>query len=275
MKSDRKIQIAFLLNLTFSIFEFFGGLFTGSIAILSDALHDLGDAIGIGISFLLEKKSKRPADSSYTLGYGRFSVIGSLLSTSLLLFGSVVVIWNAVIRILNPVEIDYTSMIVFAVVGVLVNLLATFFTHKGSSLNQKAVNLHMLEDVLGWLVVLVGAVVMKFTSFTLLDPLLSIGVAIFILVHALHHLKEALDVMLEKVPEGLSVAEIASFVSGIEGVLSVHDVRLWSLDGEKHCATMCVVVDSVGCRDFMQIKYDIREKLLAYGVVYMAVEMDG
>lgn len=149
MKTEKNILIAFILNLAFSLFEFVGGLFTGSVAIISDAVHDLGDAASIGISYFLEKKSKKQPDEEYTYGYARYSVIGSVITTLILLFGSALVIYNAASRIISPAEINYDGMIIFAVVGVCVNLGAALFTHGGDSLNQKAVNLHMLEDVLG------------------------------------------------------------------------------------------------------------------------------
>ena len=171
-------MIAFLLNLAFSLFELAGGFVTGSIAIASDALHDLGDAAGIGISYFLERKSKRQPDETYTYGYARFSVLGSIITTIILLIGSAVVIYNAISRLFSPQALHYDGMILFAVVGVCVNTLAAFFTREGDSLNQKAVNLHMLEDVFGWAIVLVGAIVMRFTDFALLDALLSVGVAV-------------------------------------------------------------------------------------------------
>ncbi|MBQ1996312.1 MAG: cation transporter, partial [Clostridia bacterium] len=168
-KTEKNILIAFLLNLTFSVFEFIGGLFTGSVAIISDSIHDLGDALSIGISFFLEKKSSLEPDDKYTYGYMRFSVLGSVITTVILLFGSLAVIYNAINRIISPAEINYDGMIIFAVIGATVNFIAAYFTKEGDSLNQKAVNLHMLEDVLGWVVVLVGAVIMRFTDLYIID----------------------------------------------------------------------------------------------------------
>jgi cobalt-zinc-cadmium efflux system protein len=176
-------------NLSFSIFEFIGGIFTGSVAILSDAIHDIGDAMSNGMSYFLEKKSKKQPDDIYTFGYARFSVIGSVITTLILLFGSAAVVYNAVIRIFNPVEINYNGMIAFAVIGALVNFFAAYFTREGDSLNQKAVNLHMLEDVLGWIVVLFGAIIMRFTDISIIDPLMSMGVAVFIFINAIKNLK--------------------------------------------------------------------------------------
>ena len=141
MKTEKNILIAFLLNLSFSFFEFIGGAITGSVAVISDSIHDLGDAISIGLSYFLERKSKRQPDNTYTYGYARYSVLGSVITTVILLLGSIMVIYNAVIRIIHPVEINYNGMILFAVVGTLVNFCAAWFTKDGDSLNQKAVNL--------------------------------------------------------------------------------------------------------------------------------------
>ena len=203
MSSKKNIFIAFLLNLCFAVFEFFGGIFTGSVAIISDAVHDLGDASSIGIAYFLEKKSAKQPDETHTYGYKRYSVLGSVITTCILLVGSVLVVYNAILRLISPVEIRYNGMIIFAVVGVIVNLLASFVTREGKSLNQKAVNLHMLEDVLGWAVVLIGAVVMRFTNWVWMDPVMSIGVAIFIFIHAVLGLKEGLDLFLVKTPKVL------------------------------------------------------------------------
>ena len=229
MKTERNILIAFILNLTFSIFEFVGGFFTGSVAIVSDAVHDIGDAASIGISYFLEKKSKKQPDEHYTYGYARYSVIGSVLTTLILLVGSVLVIYNAILRIINPTPINYNGMILFAVIGAAVNFLAAFFTREGDSLNQKAVNLHMLEDVLGWLVVLVGAIIMRFTDISIIDPLMSIGVAIFIFVNAVKNLKEVINLFLEKTPHGIDVHEICEHLLHIDGVQDVHHVHVWSM----------------------------------------------
>lgn len=270
MKTEKNILIAFILNLSFSVFEFIGGIFTGSVAIMSDAVHDIGDAASIGISYFLEKKSKKQPDAQYTYGYSRYSVIGSVLTTLILLFGSVTVIVNAVGRIISPVEINYNGMIIFAVIGAAVNLCAAFVTREGDSLNQKAVNLHMLEDVLGWLVVLVGAVIMRFTDFGIIDPILSICVAVFILINAIKNLKEVLDLFLEKIPHGICVEEIKEHITQIKGVLDVHHIHIWSMDGQRNYATMHIVTNE----DAQTIKESIREKLSEHGICHATLELE-
>lgn len=270
MKSEKNILIAFLLNLAFSIFEFFGGIFTNSIAILSDSIHDMGDAASIGIAYLLEKKSKKQPDNTYTYGYLRYSVIGSLISTLILLVGSILVVINAITRIINPVNINYNGMIIFAVVGVIVNLFAAFFTRHGDTLNQRAVNLHMLEDVLGWSVVLIGAIVMRFTDFKLIDPILSIAVAVYIFIHAFSHLKEALDLFLEKIPEGIDVDEIKHHLLEVEGVLDIHHIHIWSIDGSQNYATMHIVTNA----NHLEIKKAVKEELREHGIVHATLELE-
>ena len=270
MKTEKNILIAFILNLSFSVFEIIGGFFTGSVAIVSDAVHDLGDATSIGISYFLEKKSKKQPDNTYTYGYARFSVMGSVITTLILLFGSVMVIYNAILRIINPVEINYNGMIVFAIVGALVNFLAAYFTKDGDSLNQKAVNLHMLEDVLGWIVVLVGAIIMRFTDIRIFDPLMSMGVAIFIFVNALKNLKEVLDLFLEKIPNNISIEEIKNHIKEIDGVVDVHHIHIWSMDGYLNYATMHIVANE----NSHEIKDKIREELKEHGVGHATLEIE-
>ena len=270
MKTEKNIFIAFILNLLFSIFEFVGGILTGSIAIISDAIHDIGDATSIGLSYFLEKKSKQKPDEVYTYGYTRFSVMGSVITTLILLFGSCAVIYNAVLRIINPTTINYDGMIIFAIVGVVVNFLAAFFTRHGDSLNQKAVNLHMLEDVLGWIVVLIGAIVMRFTNFFILDAIMSIAVAIFILISAIKGLKEGLILFLEKAPNNISVGEIKEHILEVDGVEDVHHIHIWSMDGINNYATMHIVTNE----DFHHIKEKVREELTEHGIKHATLELE-
>ena len=273
MKTQSKILVAFILNLAFSIFEFIGGAITGSVAIVSDAIHDVGDAMSIGISYFLEKKSKKQPDETYTYGYARFSVIGGVITTFILLFGSVAVIYNAIIRIINPVEINYDGMIIFAIFGVIVNFSAAYFTSGGHSINQKAVNLHMLEDVLGWAIVLVGALIMRFVNvegIAIIDPLMSIGVAIFILINAVRNLKEVIELFLAKLPPYLRIEEIKEHICEIDGVLGVHHIHIWSMDGQSNYATMHVVYSG----DSHEIKHKIREELSEHGINHVTLELE-
>lgn len=271
MKTDKNILIAFLLNITFSIFEFFGGLFTNSVAILSDSVHDLGDAISIGLSYFLEKKSKKKADNKYTYGYIRYSVLGGVITTTILLVGSILVIIGAIHRLFNPVEVNYQGMIIFAVFGVILNFIAAYVTRQGDSINQRSVNLHMLEDVLGWIVVLLGAIIMNFTDIRILDPIMSICVSSYILFHSLKNLKLVLDLFLEKTPKDIDINELKKHLLKIKGVDDIHHIHVWSIDGYNNYATMHIVTKS---KNIKEIKKEIREELEEHKICHSILETE-
>ena len=270
MKTEKNILIAFILNLGFSIFEFIGGTITNSVAIISDSIHDIGDAISIGLSYFLEKKSKKKPNNKYTYGYVRYSALGSIITTLILIVGSILVLIGAINRIINPIEINYNGMILFGVIGVVVNFLAAYFTKSGHSLNQKAVNLHMLEDVLGWIVVLIGAVVMRFTDIKIIDPILSILVALFILLNALKNLKSIIDLFLEKTPKRINIEEIKEHLLKIKGVKDVHHIHIWSLDGYSNYATIHIVNDGKN----EDIKKLVKEELKDHHIMHTTIELE-
>lgn len=270
MKTDRNILIAFILNLTFSILEFFGGLFTNSVAILSDSVHDLGDALSVGLAYILERKSKKGADKRHSYGYLRYSVLGSVITTSILIIGSILVIIGAIRRIIHPEPVDYSGMIILAIIGVVLNSIAAFVTHDKGSLNQKAINLHMLEDVLGWIIVLVGAIIMNFTDIGIIDPIMSVGVALFILFNALKDLHQVLNIFLEKTPEGIDLHKIKHELLKIKEVSDVHHIHVRSIDGYNNYATLHVVVSKYS----HELKEQIKHKLKHLGINHSTIELE-
>ena len=270
MKTQKNILIAFILNLAFSIFELVGGIFSNSVAILSDSIHDLGDALSIGISYFLERKSHKKPDEKYTYGYIRYSVMGGLITTSILIVGSILVILHSIKRIINPVEINYNGMILFAIIGVVVNFIAAMYTKDGDSLNQKSVNLHMLEDVLGWIIVLIGSIIMKFTNISIIDPILSICVALFILISSLKNIHEIANLFLEKIPKNIEIDEVKEHLTNIKGVKDIHHIHIWSIDGYSNYATMHVVCDEKE----KNIKNEVKEELKEFGINHVTIELE-
>lgn len=270
MKTEKNILLAFILNLSFSIFELIGGLFTGSIAITSDSIHDLCDAFSILISFFLEKKSKKKADLKYTYGYVRYSVIGGIITSTILLIGSIFVIHEAIKRLINPVKVNYNGMIIFAIIGVIINLIAAIATKEGDSLNQRSVNLHMLEDVLGWIIVLIGSICMYFTNITYIDSILSIIVSIFILVSAFKNIKIIYDLFLEKTPKNINIEEVKKHLLSINGVSDVHHIHVRSIDGFNTFITLHVVLDNYDSK----IKQQIKDDLNHYGISHSTIEIE-
>lgn len=271
MKTEKNILIAFLLNVSFSIIEFVGGIFTNSVAIMSDAIHDLGDATSIGISYFLERKSKKNPDKKYTYGYARYSVLGGVITTTILLVGSILVMVGAVKRLFNPVEVNYQGMIIFAVIGVVLNFIAAYVTREGDSINQKSVNLHMLEDVLGWVVVLIGSIIMNFTDIKILDSIMSIGVALFIFINSLRNLKQVLDLFLEKTPKEIDIDELKKHLLKIKDVDDIHHIHVWSIDGYNNYATMHIVSKA---KDISKVKKEIREELEEHNICHAILETE-
>ena len=271
MKIEKNILLAFILNISFAIFEFFGGLLTNSVAILSDAVHDLGDAISIGISYFMERKSNKKADNKYTYGYIRYSVLGSVFTITILLVGSILVIISSIKRIFNPVDINYDGMILFAIIGVILNFIAAYVTKDGDSINQKSVNLHMLEDVLGWIVVLLGSILMHFTNILILDSIMSIGVSLFIFIEAFKNLKKVIDLFLEKTPNGIDIETLRKCLIEIDGVDDIHHIHVWSIDGFNNYATMHIVTNVDNISD---LKKEIRNHLESYNICHSILETE-
>ena len=271
MKTDKNILVAFLLNLGFSIFEIIGGILTNSIAIISDAFHDFVDAFSIGLSYFLERKSKKKADYKYTYGYIRYSVLGALITTTFLLVGSVIVIIGAVDRLFNKVDINYNGMIIISIIGIVVNFLAAYKTREGDSLNQKSVNLHMLEDVLGWVIVFIGSILMKFTDITYIDSIMSIIIAIYILIHALENLKSVLDLFLVKTPKNVDIDALKKELLKVKNVSDIHHIHIWSMDGVNNYATIHAVINT---KDFEKVKKDLKEELEVHGIVHSTIEIE-
>ena len=270
MKTKKNILMAFILNLGFSLFELIGGFFTNSISIMSDSIHDLGDSISIGISYILEKKSSQKPDNKYTYGYARYSVLGSVITTSILIVSSIFVIYTAFKRLFNPVEINYNGMLIFAIVGVVVNFIAALYTKSGHSLNEKSVHLHMIEDILGWVIVLIGAIIIRFTKINQIDTLLSIVVAIYILTNAFKNLTEILDLFLEKVPKNIDIDKIKEKLLNIKNISDIHHIHIWSHDGYNNYATLHVIIKN----EDKNIKKEIRKILLDFDISHVTIEIE-
>ncbi len=256
--STKNIRLAFFLNVGFTILEIIGGLLTNSVAILSDALHDLGDSLSLGLSWYLNKKSTKEASSDFTFGYRRFSLLGALVNSLVLIAGSVYIISEAVDRILQPEHSNAEGMIIFALIGVTVNGYAAFKLSSGKSMNEKVVSWHLLEDVLGWVAVLIVAVVLLFVDVHYLDPALSLLITLYVLYNVIKRLKTTLYLFLEGKPRDIDLEKIKKKILELDNVASLHHTHLWSLDGEHHIFTTHVKLKSI--TEFAQI-LDVKQSI--------------
>ena len=274
-KTDN-IRLAFFVNLFFTIIEIFGGLMTNSVAILSDALHDLGDSLSLGLAWHFQKLSQKEKNKRFTFGYGRFSIIGAIINSLVLTVGSLFILFETIPRLIAPQMPDAQGMLYLAILGILFNGLAVLRLKKGISLNEKVVMLHLLEDVLGWTAILVGSIVMLFFHLPVLDPILSILIAVYILFNVFKNMKTAFKIILQGAPPEISVTEIEKKISAIEGIDSVHDIHLWSLDGVYNVLTIHVVLKNIKSLDSMsKFKKLIREKLISEHIQHTTIEFEG
>ena len=241
--STGNLKTAFFLNLFFTIIEFIGGIYTNSLAITSDAIHDLGDSISLGMAWYFQNLSTKKPTKTYSYGFKRFSLLGAIINSVILLVGSIFIIIEAIPRIINPEHADAKGMMWFAVLGIIVNGAAILKLKNGTSINERVVSLHMLEDVLGWVAVLIASIVMQFWDVPILDPILSLLIALYILINVFKNGKESIRIILQGTPIQISSDEVKAQVLEFEEVKSIHDCHLWSMDGEYNVLTMHLIVD--------------------------------
>ena len=273
--SGRNLKIAFFLNLGFTVLEIIGGLYVNSVAIISDAIHDLGDSFSLGVSWYLDKKSKKQADKNYSFGYARFALLGAVINSLVLIGGSVYIITEAVGRILEPQHSDAHGMIIFAIIGGLVNGYAAWKLSGGKSLNEKVVSWHLIEDVLGWVAVLIVAVILTFEDIHYLDPALSLLITVYILWNVIKRLKEAVYIFLQKIPNDVSVQAIEERILQIEHVDALHHTHIWSLEGENHVFTTHLKLQNI--TDFAQllkVKQEIKNIMREYPFRHYTIETE-
>ena len=269
------IGLAFFLNLLFTVVEITGGLLTNSTAILADAVHDLGDSISLGLSWYLEKFSHRKPDTAYSYGYRRFSLLGALISSVVLVAGSVFLLTETVPRLFNPAATDARGMLLFSLIGITINGIAALRLSGESGINAKVVSLHLLEDVLGWVCVLVVSVVLMFREWYLLDPLLSILITFFVLFNVVKQLKKISVVFLQGIPPGIDVEQIHREIEAVDGVRSCHHTHIWSIDGEHHSLTTHLVVsDDLSKEQIINVKEQTKTLLKKHHIRYFTLEIE-
>ena len=273
--STGDLRLAFFLNLSFTIIEIAGGIWTNSLAILSDAIHDLGDSLSLGMAWYLETYARKDKDKKYSYGYRRYSLLSALINTVVLIVGSVFILSRAVARLFNPEAVDARGMILFAVLGIIVNGLAMLRLRGGKSLNAQVVAWHLIEDVLGWVAVLIMSIVLLFTDLYILDPIFSILITGFVLYNVIKNLRKTLALFLQAVPENMDLEMIENRLLAIDNVCSSHHTHIWSMDGEHHVLTTHLVVEEDTSQDeVLCIKEDINQLSKEMGFLHTTVEIE-
>ena len=272
MSSKTSIWLAFFLNLSYAIVEFIAGGIFGSSAVLADSVHDLGAAIAIAISALLETISNREEDRQYTLGYKRFSLLGAMLTAVILMIGSVLVILENVTKIVHPQPVNEKGILWLGIIAVAINVLASLVVRKGKTKNESILSLHFLEDTLGWLAVILMAIILRYTDWYILDPLLSLVISIFILSKAIPRFWSALKIFLDAVPEGVDIKQVKKDLEQLDHVASVNQLNLWTMDGLEKNAIVHVCLEEIEHIEYC--KESIRNLLKDYGFQNVTIEVD-
>ena len=272
MKAKYAVWVAFFLNLTYAIVEFIAGGVFGSSAVLADSVHDLGDAIAIGISAFLESISNREEDSHYTLGYKRFSLLGAMVTAVILMTGSVLVILENIAKIFHPQSVNDEGILWLGIIAITINVLASLVIRKGQTKNESILSLHFLEDTLGWVAVILMAIVLRFTDWYILDPLLSIAISFFILSKALPRFWSTLKIFLDAVPEGVDIQKIKTDLAELDHVASINQLNLWTMDGLEKNAIVHVCLKEM--EHMETCKESIRIFLKDCGFQNITIEVD-
>ena len=272
MKSSRNMTIAFLLNFSFAIIEFIFGLLFHSSAVLADAIHDTGDALAIGLSTLFEKISTKKEDRNYTLGYKRYSLLGALLTSVILLIGSTLVIVENVPKLFAREKVNYDGMLILGIVAIAVNTAASRVVSHGHSHNESILSLHFLEDILGWLAVVGVSIILRFTDWYFLDPLLSLVIAGFILSKALPKFWETIQLFLDHVPSDVDLTQLYQEIAVLENVRAITQLNVWTTDGLEKYAMLHICLENPNLLAETQVV--LRQRLLAYGIAKVTIQTD-
>ncbi|MFV0390585.1 MAG: cation diffusion facilitator family transporter [Paludibacteraceae bacterium] len=271
----KNIKVAFFLNFGFAVIEIIGGFLTNSVAILSDAVHDLGDSLSLGLSWYFQKFSQKKSDKVYTYGYKRFSLLGALINSLVLVVGSILILTEAVPRIFNPQEAHPQGMMLLAVLGIAINGFAMLRLSRGNSLNEKVVSLHLLEDVLGWIAVLIGSIIMYFWDAPVIDPILSIAIAAYVLFNVFRNMRELFRIILQGAPQEINSDEIRDELLKIDTIDDVHDVHLWTVDGSYNVMTVHVILNhSCSMRELAELKKTIRNISSSKKIEHLTIEFE-
>ncbi len=271
---EENVRFAAFLNFAFTALELIGGFWTNSLAILSDAVHDFGDSIALLASWLSERGARRSPDTSRTFGYQRLSLFSAIFSASILIGGSTIIIFQAIARFFNPENVNSFGMIGIAVIGILFNGAGFFLLKRGESLNEKVLSWHLLEDVLGWVGILAGGVIIYFWKVYLLDPIMTIALTTAIVYSVAKNLREAINILLQGVPAHINLETVEKDITAIKGVIGVHDIHIWSLEGETDIFTAHVVLDDQTLKSPEPTKQRIKETLLGHHIEHSTIELE-
>ncbi len=270
----KNLGIVFLLNFGFAIFEFIGGFLTQSVSLMADAVHDMGDALSIALAWVFAKIGQKGRSENFSYGYKRFSLLSAFIASFILIIGSIFMFVLAFKKFQNPVEIQSWLMILFAIVGVAINGFAVLKIKSGKTLNEKVISLHLLEDLLGWIAVLIGAIIIYFTNWYIIDPILAMGISLWVFIQGVKSAGKSSFLFLQGVPENVNVLALTQELEKQKFIKNIHDLHIWSLDGEKNVASCHIVLNKNILEKNISIKKELREIFKSHEISHVTLEIE-
>ncbi len=259
-------KLTIIINLIFSILEIIGGILTNSIALISCAIHDITDSISICISDLFNKKSKAKPNENYSFGYTRYKIIGNFFTSIILLLCSSAIIYFSIERIKNPLNVNYDAMIIFSLFGILINGYATYKTKEDNKNN--------LIDVIGWNIVLTGSISIKLLDKSIIDPIVSLLIAIFILYQLYKYIHKIFSIIMEKVPNNLNIIKIKNDIINENSLIKeLKDTNIWALDENNiYFISHILLKESIDEKTLIELKNNIKNYLKKINITHVTIE---
>lgn len=272
-EATKNLSFALALNLIFNIIVILGGIFTNSVAILTDAIHDLGDTLAIIIAWVMQKISQKKGNEKFTYGYKRFSVLGAVITSTIVICACSVVLYEAIGRIISPEVSSPEGMLIVAILGIIFKGLSVYTLHKGKTFNEKSILIHLTGDVIEWIIILILSIILFLNNYPLLDPIASILISIWIIYNLAKNLYKSLKVILQGAPDDFNIKEFKKEIQKIDGVKGISDLHIWTIDGLSHILTLKIMVSrETDLLTLSHIKYHINEIAIKYEIYDSTVE---
>lgn len=262
-QTEGRLWISIILNFIITAAEFIGGIISGSLALLSDALHNLNDTVSLGISLVARKISKRDANRDKTFGYQRAEIIGAFINLITLVIIALFLIKEAIERFYDPQPIDGMIMFIVAVIGLLGNVITAILLHRSSkeNLNIRSAYIHIMSDAFSSVgVIIAGILIIQYELF-IIDTILTLIIAGYILWHSYYMLRKTINILMESTPAGIEISEIRQAMAQVAGVLDVHHLHVWRLDEKNILLESHIVIDEDNMNQMESIKSSLKQLL--------------
>lgn len=272
-KSAKNISFAFFLNIIFMVIVTIGAIFTNSMAILADLLHGLSDTFALGFSWFFQRFSEKKEDEKFTYGYRRFSLLGAIITSTIIILGSIYVFFESIDRLFAPVTPHAEGMILVAIFAIILKTASVLKLRSSKTLNEQAVSIHLIGDLLGWIVLLGVGITLLFYNIPDLDVFLSIAITIWMVYNLAKTLFFSFKILLLRAPEKINQSKLKSEILSIEGIDDIVKFYLWSIDDQKNILTVKIhLTDDLKVSDTEKIKEAIDNLCLLHGIEEINIE---